>query len=106
MDEFISEPLEPLPGSFASVAMATGLPGLPQGFTWRQKTYRVLNELEQWKQSAPEGGRPGAERYLRRHCYRLRMDDGTIWTVYFERQARRGANPRLRWFLYSMASEP
>ncbi len=102
MAEFISEPLEPLAGTFSAGAMACGLPGLPAGFTWRGDRYRVVECVASWKQSGPERGRLHGERYLRRHYSRLRMDDQNLWTVYFERQARPGAAAKKRWFLYSV----
>jgi len=106
MDQFISEPIEGLAGSFDSGAMARGLPGLPRGFRWREQTYAVVEVLDAWKQSAPEGGRPGGERYLRRHCYRLRMSDGGVWTVYLVRQTPPGGSAKRRWFLYSRTAGP
>lgn len=105
MEQFISEPIRPLPGGFDTAAMAAGLPGLPRGFLWRGREHVVAARLEAWKQSAPEGGRAGGELYLRRHYHRLRMADGTVWTVYFTRQAARGGSPRRRWFLYSIVAD-
>lgn len=103
MEEFVSEPIEPRAGSFDPAAMVRGLPGLPDAFTWRGQTMAIAEELEAWKQSAPEGGRAEGERYLRRHYYRLRMADESVWTVYFLRQAARGCGARRRWVLYSVA---
>jgi hypothetical protein len=100
MDEFVSEPITPLPGAFDTHAMAAGLPGLPAGFTWRGQAYEVAQVVQRWKKSAPEGGRPGGERYLRRHYFRLCMRDGTDWVVYFMRQAPRSGAIKARWFLY------
>ena len=105
MDEFISEPLTPLPGGFDTSSMARGEPGLPAGFTWHGERFDIVQRLEAWKQSSPEGGRRGAEVYLRRHYYQLLMSDGWVWTVYFTRQARAGGSPRRRWFLYARKSE-
>jgi hypothetical protein len=102
MDAFISEPITPDAGTFAIRAMAAGLPGLPQGFTWRGQHYQIDECLETWKQSAPEGGRPGGERYLRRHYFRLRMDDRSVWTIYLVRTTPRSGSPKRRWFLYRM----
>ncbi len=102
MNEFISEPLTPLKGARDTAAMGSGEPGLPEGFTWRGTSFTVARKLEQWKQSVPYNGRPGGERYLRRHYYRLTMGDGTVWTVYFVRQTPRSGSAKQRWFLYTI----
>ncbi len=105
MEVFVSEPIAPRRGTFDTAAMASGLPGLPGGFEWRGTPYAVLQTLETWKQSAHEGGRPSAERYLRRHYFKLRMSDRSVWTVYFTRQAARGGPARQRWFLLTVDNE-
>jgi hypothetical protein len=104
MEELVSEPLTPL-GGFDMAAMATGVAGLPGGFEWRGESYTIVQKLETWKQSGPEIGRLAGERYLRRHCFRVRMNDGTIWTVYCLRHTPRGGSPKRRWFLYSIERE-
>jgi hypothetical protein len=101
MDEFISESIEPRGAGFDAAAMARGEPGLPPGFLWRSDSYDIVERLESWKQSSPEGGRAGGELYLRRHYYKLRMSDGTLWTVYFTRQTPRTGSAQRRWFLLS-----
>ncbi len=101
MEEFVSEPVVPWAGTFASAEMATGVPGLPRGFDWRGASYEVVERLESWKQSGHEAGRVSGELYLRRHYHRLRMSDGSVWTVYFVRQAPRRGPAAPRWFLYS-----
>lgn len=101
VNELISEPLLPLAGSFDTRAMGRGEPGLPTGFIWRERTYSIALVLETWKQSEREGG--SGELYLRRHYFRLRMDDGSIWTVYFVRQTPKSGNVKQRWFLYTRA---
>lgn len=102
-EEFVSEPLRPHRGTFSAGPMAQGLPGLPDGFDWRDAAYPIVEVLDFWKTSAAEGGRVDGERYLRRHYFRLRMGDGAVWTVYFTRQPLRGGAPRQRWFLYSIS---
>ena len=97
MTEFVSESIRPRAGSFDAAAMGRGEPGLPDAFEWRGTWYEVVERLAQWKETAPEGGKPGGEVYLRRHCYRLGMSDGSMWTVYCLRQP-----PKRRWFLYSV----
>lgn len=102
MDEFLSEPLNPV-GGFDTAAMATGAPGLPTAFDWRDARYTVVETLARWKTTSPEHGKAGNEVYLRRHYFKLRMSDGSAWTVYFTRQPARGGSPKTRWFLYSRA---
>ena len=63
--------------------MVRGEPGLPQGFAWRDEERRIEEVLSTGKAATPDRG----EMYIRRHTYRLRMDDGEIWNVYFLRQA-------------------
>ena len=103
MDQFVSDPITPLKEGFDAAAMGRGEPGLPAGFVWRDAEYRIARELERWKQSSPEGGRAGNEVYLRRHCYRLLMDSGDVWSIYFTRQPVAGSGGRQRWFLYTVA---
>ncbi|MBN1513666.1 MAG: cytoplasmic protein [Phycisphaerae bacterium] len=102
MPELISEPITPLAGPKDAAAMARGEPGLPLGFTWRGREYRIADVLERWKQTGREGSRADGEVYVRRHAYRLRMNDGAEWSVYFVRQTPRSGSARRRWFLYSI----
>jgi hypothetical protein len=102
MEEFISEPIRALAGTFDPAAMGAGLPGLPRGFTWRDQSYEIVDVLRSWKASGPEVGRLHGERYLRRHYSRLKMSDGSVWTVYFVRHTPQRGSARRRWFLYSI----
>ena len=105
MSEFVSEAITPDSASFDLSAMGRGEPGLPGAFRWRGVTYDVVDRLEQWKQSAREGGKRGGELYLRRHYYRLRMSDGAVWTVYFVRQTPKSGSAKQRWFLHTVDRE-
>lgn len=102
MIEFVSEAITPESAAFDAGAMGRGEPGLPLGFTCRGEPNRVAECLGRWKQSEREKGRAGGELYLRRHYWRLRMEDRSIWTVYFLRQSPRSGSPKKRWFLYSI----
>ena len=102
MTEFVSEPLTPKQGTFNTARMAKGEPGLPSGFTWRDRSLDVVEVLEAWKHSSREGGHAKGELYLRRHYYRLRMSDGQVWTVYFTRQSPASGSAKARWFLYTV----
>jgi len=103
VSELISEPLRPIRGTFDTRAMGRGEPGLPTGFIWRERTFRVVEVLETWKHSEREGG--SGELYLRRHYFKLRMEDGAIWTVYFVRQTPKTGNVKQRWFLYTKETQ-
>jgi hypothetical protein len=104
MAKLISEPIAPIAGSADPMAMVRGEPGLPEGFVWRDRPLRIAEVRETWKRLRPESA--GGELYLRRHYYRLRMDDGREWIVYCLRHASRrpgAGNPARRWYLYSIA---
>ncbi|MEZ6192163.1 MAG: DUF6504 family protein [Phycisphaerales bacterium] len=58
-EQFISEPITPVPGTFDPQAIAMGEPGLPARFVWRGEEYRVDEVLTVWKTSGPEADRRG-----------------------------------------------
>ncbi len=101
MPDLISEKIVPFAGTFDASAMSRGEPGLPSGFTWRDEEYIIVKRMDSWKKSSPEGGKAGNEVYLRRHYYRLRMSDDSVWVVYFVRQTPKSGNAKHRWFLYT-----
>lgn len=97
---FISEALKPI-GGFDTQAMAQGEPGLPEKFRWRARTFRIAEILESWKEYG-DCKHGSGERYLRRHCHRLRTVDGVILKVYFQRSFGRGTKTASRWWLQSL----
>ena len=99
-EQFVSEPIEPEPGSFDRGGMARGEPGLPARFAWRGRTYTVAEVLEVWITSGKEPG--GDEMYLRRHWWQVRTAEGPVMKLYCERQKKRRDTKR-RWFVYSVA---
>ena len=106
MPDLISEPITPHAGTFDAVAMGTGRPGLPTGFTWRDASFDVGHVRSEWKESSREGSRAQGELYLRRHYFQLQMSDASLWTVYFTRQAPHTSSPKKRWFLYTRETAP
>jgi len=101
MPDLISENIVPFAGTFDASAMARGEPGLPTGFTWRDEEFTIEKRIESWKKSSPEGGKAGNEVYLRRHYYRLRMNDHSVWVIYFVRQTPKTGHIKHRWFFYT-----
>ena len=101
-EEFISEPIEPVAGTFDTAAMTRGEPGLPGRFKWRDREYTVADVLEAWKETGPcRSG--GPEMYLRKHWYKIMTEDGSEMTVYFERQPRSKRRNKVRWWLYTVS---
>jgi phosphoribosylglycinamide formyltransferase-1 len=100
-EEFISEQILPVAGTFDPAAMAKGAPALPGRFCWRNTEYTVAEVIKTWKESGPDKG-PTSQMYLRKHWFELRTTDGTIMTIYFERQPRSKHQAKKRWWLYSI----
>src|SRR5437762_13868061 len=98
-DEFISEPIEPEPGTADLSAMSRGEPGLPRRFGWRQESIEVASVVQKWKSSTRDRG----ESYLRRHWFEILSTDGRRLTLYCERQARVAKKPNSRWWLYKIS---
>ena len=100
-EEFISEQIVPVSGTFDPAAMATGAPALPARFRWRDTEYTIAEVLKTWSQSGPDKGHT-AEMYLRKHWFEVRTTDGPIMTIYFERQPRSKHHAKKRWWIYSI----
>lgn len=97
---FVSEVLSPLGAGFDTAAMARGEPGLPEKFRWRDRELVVAEVLETWRDygNCTHGS---GERYLRKHGFRVRTEDGLVLRLTFQRsfgRARVGA----RWWLQSI----
>jgi hypothetical protein len=98
-NEFVSEPITPARGTADGAAMSRGEPGLPSAFTWRGKSYGVIEILSKWKTSTSDRG----ELYLRRHWFEIRSAEGARLTVYCDRQVKNRRKPSQRWWLYSIS---
>jgi len=99
-EQFVSEPVRPVPGTSDLRAMGRGEPGLPARFVWRDRQYAVAAVLKTWKTSSREGGT--GRLYLRRHWYTVTTQTGERMTLYCERQARDRKHPKSRWWLYTI----
>jgi phosphoribosylglycinamide formyltransferase-1 len=77
--------------------MATGEPGLPMRFRWRDSEYEVERIIDTWKTTGPcRNG--GSEQYVRKHWFRVETTDGAEMQIYFDRQPRSRQNKK-RWWL-------
>ena len=100
-ERFIGENIQPATSTADISRMASGEPGLPQRFVWRNRDIEVEQLIRSWKETSPckHGGK---EQYLRKHWYEFRSGD-TTYKIYFERQARSKSQRTRRWWLYSTA---
>lgn len=113
---FIEEPIEV---SFDRPPALEKKPPCPNGFTWRDVAYRVVEMLAEWHDYERRG------RYARnmqpvhaataarkgswgvgQFYFRVRVEDGRVFDIYYDRapkdaDARKGA-----WFLYREMSLP
>lgn len=102
MRAFVSEPLKPLAGSFDPGMMGQGAPGLPERFRWKKRELVIAEVLEGWKEHG-DCKHGSGERYLRKHCFRLRTEDGAVIRIYFQRSfGRASGKTTSRWWLHSI----
>ncbi len=93
----------PVEGSFLTVSMGTGEPGLPVRFRWRDIEYEVARVIEQWKTTgACKHG--SSEQYVRKHWFRVEATDGTQMDIYFDRQPR-SRQKKQRWWLATLVAK-
>ena len=103
-EHFIGEEILPLPEEFDYTASAPGEPALPRKFRWRMETIEILHILKRWKSAS--GCRHGsADRYVRKHWYRIRTTDNRVLTIYFDRQFALPRGQKRRWWLFSQTLE-
>ena len=100
-EEFVSEPIEPVSGTFDATGMTRGEPGLPKRFIWREQEFKVAEVVKAWKETGPCKS-SGTEQYLRKHWFEIRTNEGLEMTIYFERQARTKSQGKQRWWLYTI----
>jgi phosphoribosylglycinamide formyltransferase-1 len=103
-EEFVSEAIKPVAGTFDPAGMVRGEPGLPRRFVWRDQEYTVATVLGTWKEDGPCKHGSG-EMYLRKHWFKILTEQGTQMTIYFERQARSKRQSKTRWWLYTINRE-
>ncbi len=101
-EQFVSELIVPVAGTFDARTIGRGGPGLAGRFVWRGDEYAVDEVLAVWKTSSPD---TTGEVYLRRHWWEVRTDSGHVMKLYFERQKNR-KNAKARWFVYTVVVPP
>lgn len=92
---FVGEAIEPDVGSFDPAMLATGVPGLPTGFTWRGERLEVAIVVRSWRSTKEDRG----DSYLDRLWFEFRTANGACAIVYFDKHAKRAKE---RWRLYTL----
>ena len=102
-ETFIGESITPVSKSIQVSSTLPGEPLLPTEFKWHRQRISIAVVLEKWKE-AGDCHHGSGERYVRKHWYRVRTQDGLEMKIYFERQPRRGRSSS-RWRLYTVDRE-
>jgi hypothetical protein len=107
---FIDQPVEV---SFDATPARQKTPPCPDGFTWDGKDYRITGKLSEWtdftrrgrmaRNMRPAHAAVAAERGslgVGRFYFRVRVDSGQVFDLYYDR-AIKDVDDRLgHWFLY------
>lgn len=100
-EQFISEPIRPVEGTFQPAAMTRGEPALPKQFHWRDTKYTVEKVIGAWKESGPDKS-ASCEMYLRKHWFQVKCTNGTEMKIYFLRQPSSKKQDKVRWWIYTI----
>jgi len=98
--QFISEALTPVIATSDTARMATGEPGLPREFRWRDGSIEIGAVLRSWHDTGDCRNGSG-EQYVRKHWYEVITRSNEVMKIYFDRQPRGGAKAP-RWWLFSV----
>jgi len=102
-ESFVGESITPVKESAKLVSALPGEPCLPMAFQWNGRTIATIAVIEKWKE-AGDCHHGSGERYVRKHWYRVRADDGSELKLYCERQPR--GQRSSRWRLFTIQAHP
>lgn len=106
---FIGEPIQVI---FDQLPSLEKKPGCPNGFVWRDATFRVTELLEEWfdfsrrgrmaRNMAPQHAAAASTRGslgVGRFYFRVRVEDGRIFELYYDRAPKDAGNRKGGWML-------
>jgi hypothetical protein len=106
---FIDEPIEVI---FDRPPAREKAPPCPNGFVWQGTTYRVVEMLEEWHDYARKGRMASNMRPVHaeaaavkgswgvgRFYFRVRVDSGQVFEVYYDRAPKGSKQRKGAWFL-------
>lgn len=118
MSAFISEEIEAI---FDQEPVLEKRTGVPDGFTWRGRTYRIVSLLREWHDYMPRGKSKAMYEKERgsywvkavhqqgtwgvgRDYYRVRADSGGVFDIYYDRKPK-GRKQKGTWILWRRVDE-
>ena len=112
---FVDDPIEPV---FDTPPAREKTPDCPNGFLWNDKTYRVIEMLSAWSDFARRGRmarnmRPAhaavaagrGSLNVGRFYFRVRVDSGQVFDIYYDRAMKNIDDRKGQWFLYRELEE-
>lgn len=119
---FLDQPIQVI---FTAPPPREKLPPCPDGFVWEDRTYRVLESLSEWadftrrgrfaRNMQPAHAAVAAQRgslNVGRFFFRVRVDTGQVFDLYYDRASRSADDRKGQWFIYrelessGLASKP
>jgi len=107
---FIGEQIQ---AQFGQPPKLEKIPGCPDGFVWRGKTYQIIELLNEWhdygrqgrmaNNMRPEHAAVASRRGswgVGRDYFRVRTDTGGIYELYYDRSPSRSKSRKGGWFLF------
>jgi hypothetical protein len=109
----------PIEVAFNSPPAREKLPHCPDRFTWEERTYRVVETLSEWTDFArrgrtarnmrPSHAEAAAERgslNVGRFFFRVRVDSGQLFDIYYDRAIRNVDDHKGQWYVYRELAAP
>jgi hypothetical protein len=107
---FLDQPIEV---SFHTPPAREKLPHCPDGFTWEGRTYRIIETLSEWtdftrrgrmsRNMSPEHAEVASGRgslNVGRFYFRVRVDTGQLFDLYYDRAIKNVDDHKGEWFVY------
>ena len=112
---FLDQPVEVI---FDTPPTREKTPDCPNGFTWEDKTYRVVEMLSSWSDFKRRGKmarnmRPAHAEVassrgslnVGRFYFRVKVDTGQIFDIYYDRAMKNVDERKGQWFIYRELEE-
>jgi hypothetical protein len=112
---FLDEPIEAI---FHIPPAREKLPPCPDGFAWRDNTYRILESVAEWtdfsrrgrfaRNMQPAHAAVAARRgslNVGRFFFRVRVDTGQWFDLYYDRAVKNVDRRKGQWFVYRELSQ-